>query len=194
MKIIYIGMLILWMSIPVLIYGSSMEEFEYHFYQDDSSYSFRGSFAVVAELDCLLSLVYDIEHISKFASGAKTVELIQQGDNWNVVCYTYRKFIFFENRSTWRRTLNRDKHELVFEMISSENNLRIIPEMLSSKGYYRINPDDGGYRMEYFQECKLNPEDIRDSYIKIVKEKAIEFLHEFREYTEKICVDYCYDK
>jgi hypothetical protein len=66
--------------------------------------------------------------------------------------------------------------------------------MLSSKGYYRINPDDGGYRMEYFQECKFNPDDLKDSYIKIVKEKAIEFLHEFMEYTEKICVDYCYDK
>ena len=64
MKIIYIGMLILWMSIPILIYGSSMEELEYHFSQDDSSYSFRGSFSVVEELDCLLNLVYDVEHIS----------------------------------------------------------------------------------------------------------------------------------
>ena len=51
------------------------------------------------------------------------------------------KVIFFENRSTWRRTLNRDSQELVFEMISSENNLKILPEMLSSNGYYRISPD-----------------------------------------------------
>jgi hypothetical protein len=190
MKPIYIGMLIIWMNIPVLIYSSSMEEFTYHFYQDDSSYSFLGSFAVIADLDCLLNLVFDIEHISKFALGAKTVELIRQGDNWNVVRYTYRKFIFFENRSTWRRTLNRDSQELVFEMISSENNLKILPEMLSSNGYYRISPDDAGFRLEYFQECKLNPDDLKDSYIKTVREKAIEFLKEFREYTEKTCIDY----
>ena len=188
MTMIYRGILLIWMSVPVLIFGSSIEELQYHFSQDDSSYSFRGSFIVEAELDCLLSLVYDIEHISEFASGAKSVELIRQGDNWNMVSYTYRKFIFFENRSTWRRTLNRDSQELVFEMISSENNLRIIPEMLSSKGYYRVNPDDEGYRLEYFQECRLNPDDIKDSYIKTVKKEAIEFLHEFREYVEKTCV------
>ena len=190
MTMIFRGILLIWMSVPVLIYGSSTEELQYHFFQDDSSYSFRGSFIVEAELDCLISLVFDFEHISKYASGAKAVELVRQENNWNEVRYTYRKFIFFENKSTWRRTLNRDKHELVFEMISSENNLKIMPDMLSSSGYYRISPEEKGYRLEYFQECSLDTDLLKDSYIKTVKKKAIEFLHDFREYVEKTCVHY----
>jgi hypothetical protein len=188
MTMIYRGILLIWMSVPVLIFGSSTEELQYHFSQDDSSYSFRGSFIAEAELDCLISLVYDFEHISKYASGATAVELIRQEDNWNEVRYTYRKFIFFENKSTWRRTLNRDNHELVFEMISSENNLKILPDMLSSSGYYRISPEEKGYRMEYFQECCLDTDILKDSYINKVKKEAIEFLLEFREYVEKTCV------
>ena len=98
MTMIYRGILLIWMSVPVLIYGSSTEELQYHFSQDDSSYSFRGSFIVEAELDCLISLVFDFEHISKYASGAKAVELVRQENNWNEVRYTYRKFIFFLNK------------------------------------------------------------------------------------------------
>jgi len=188
MIMIYTGVLLIWMSVPVLIYGGSTEELQYQFSQDDSSYSFRGSFIVEVEPDCLISLVYDFGHISKYASGAAAVELIRQEDNWNEVRYTYRKFIFFENKSTWRRKLNRDNHELVFEMISSENNLRILPDMLSPSGYYRISPEEKGYRMEYFQECCLDTDLIKDSYIKKVKKEAIKFLLEFREYVEKTCV------
>ena len=73
-------------------------------------------------------------------------------------------------------------------MISSENNLRIIPDLLSSNGYYRISPAEKGYWMEYFQECSLDTDSLKDYYIKTVKKEAIEFLHEFMEYVEKTCV------
>jgi len=184
----YRGILLVWMSLPVLLYGSSIEEVKFNFYQNDSAYSFRGSFIVEAELDCLISLVFDFEHISKYASGATSVEQLRQEGSWTVVSYTYRRFLFFENESIWRRTLYRDKQELVFEMISSENNLKIMPEMLFSRGYYRISPAEKGYRMEYFQECSLKPAFLKDSYIRTVKKEAIEFLQEFREYIIKTCV------
>ena len=135
---IYRGILLIWMSVPVLIYGSSTEELQYHFSQDDSSYSFHGSFIVEAELACLISLVYDFEHISKYASGATAVELIRQEDNWTEVRYTYRKFIFFENKSTWRRTLNRDDHELVFEMRHSLLKSAFIDQFFFSKDYSHL--------------------------------------------------------
>lgn len=193
MTFIYKRILLLWISIPVLVDGGSIQELKYDFHQEDSSYSFHGSFIVKADLDCLISLVFEFEHISKYASGAKAVELIRQEDSWAEVSYTYRRFLFFENKSIWRRTLYREKNELIFEMISSENNLRIMPDMLSSIGYYRISEQEGGYQIEFFQECSLSTDCLKESYIRTVRKEAIEFLLEFREYVEKTCVQYYHE-
>jgi hypothetical protein len=182
------------MGTSILLNESLPERFACQFHQDDSSYSFRGSFAIEADIDCLLIVMFEIDHISKFATGTKAVELIQQGEDWNVVRYTYRRFIFFENSSTCLRTLDRDSLELAFEMIKSENNLGMVPEMLSSRGHYRIGPDDEGHRLEYFQECKLNPGDVTASYIKTVEEETMEFLNEFWQYINRTCADHCHDE
>ena len=72
-------------------------------------------------------------------------------------------------------------------MISSRNNLSIIPEVIYSKGYYQINNENEGYSVEYFQEFKINPGILKYSYIYEAKKGAIKFLQEFKEYIEKTC-------
>ena len=181
-KIIVVALL----SLPVLLYGSKKKELDYEFIQEDNYYSFRGSFIVKAELDCLISVTYDFQHISKYTLGAKSIELVRQGENWNEVTYIYRKFIIFENKSTWRRTLKQDEQKVVFKMISSKNNINIMSKMLSSTGYYQIKQEKEGYQVEYFQECKLKPGFLKDTYINNAKE-AIKFLLKFKEYVEKTC-------
>jgi hypothetical protein len=159
----------------------------YEFIQEDTSYAFRGSFVIKAELDCLINVAYDFEHVIKYNSGAKSIELIQQGENWYKVSYTYRKLIIFENTSIWRRTLKRDEQKILFEMISNKSNISIVPEVLSSLGYYQIKPEQEGYRVEYFQECKLKPGFLKDTYINKAKKEAIKFLLEFKKYVERTC-------
>jgi len=188
MTAFYIGILLLWLNFPLLQDGSSTEEMKYDFCQSDSAYSFSGSFIIETELECLIRIVSDFRHISKYASGAKSVELIRQRNNWTEVSYTYRRFLFLENKSVWRRTLYREKLELVFELISSENNMKIMPEMRSSSGYYRIKPSDDGFQIEYFQVCNLTTDLLTTTYIRKVKEEAIKFLHDFRKYIMQTCV------
>lgn len=175
------------LSLPILLYGSKKKELDYEFMRNDNYYSFRGSFIVKAEPDCLINLIYDFKNISKYASGAKSIELVRQGENWYEVTFTYRKLLFLENQSTWRRTLNRDEHKVVFKMISNRNNLNIVPKMLFSTGYYQIRPEKEGCRVEYFQECKLMPGLLKDMYINKAKNEAIKFLREFKEYINKTC-------
>lgn len=175
------------LSLPILLYGSKKKELDYEFIQEDNYYSFRGSFIVKAEPDCLINLIYDFKNISKYASGAKSIELVRQGENWYEVTFTYRKLLFLENQSTWRRTLNRDEHKVVFKMISNRNNLNIVPKMLFYTGYYQIRPEKEGCRVEYFQECKLMPGLLKDMYINKAKNEAIKFLREFKEYINKTC-------
>ena len=188
MLIVSRNIILVLICFPFFVFGGSREDLKFDFHQNDSSYSFRGSFVVDADPDCLITVILDFEHISKYASGAAAVEMLRQGNNWTEVSYTYRRFIFPENTSVWRRTLYRDRNELVFEMISSKNNLKIMPEVLSSSGYYRIRNVENGCRMEYFQQCNLNTDFLKKTYIKSVRKEAVEFLTGFRDYVEKTCI------
>lgn len=187
MKKIYNVIIALLLCAPIFLYGIEKKEVEYEFNKDDSSYSFRGSFVVNADLDCLIDVVYKFEHISKYTSGAKSIELMRLGENWYEVTYTYRKLIFFENKSLWRRTLKRDEGKVVFEMQSNKNNIAIMPEIVSSTGYYHVKPERDGFRVEYFQECTLKPGLLKNTYISKAKKEAIKFLNLFKSYVKRNC-------
>jgi len=187
MNIFIKAILVFLTGFSALVYGSDDEEFRSEFVQEGTFYSFRGSFVVEAEYECLLDVIYRFEHISRYAAGAHSVELGCEGENWYEVTYTYQRFRIFENQSTWRRTLKRDERTVVFEMITNRTNLGIMPEMLSSQGYYHIEHENGGYRVEYFQECTLSKSLLNGVYIKTARNEAIEFLHDFKKYIENIC-------
>jgi len=187
MKELHKGIIITFLALSNLSSGNQKQELDYKFIQYDNNYSFRGRFIVKAEFDCLMNVIYNFEHISNYTSGAKSIELVRQGENWYEVTYTYRKFLIFENQSTWRRTLKRDAGKVVFEMISSKNNLSIIPDVISSAGYYQIKNEKDSYRVEYFQECKLKPGLLKDTYINKAKKEAIKFLQVFKKYISKTC-------
>jgi hypothetical protein len=187
MKDFYKIIIVALLSLPILLYGSKKKEFDYEFIQEDTSYSFRGSFNIKAKPDCLINLIYNFKNISNYTLGAKSIELVRQGENWYAVTFIYRKLLIFENQSTWRRTLNRDEYKVVFKMISNRNNSNIIPEMLSSTGYYQINPEKEGCLVEYFQECKLKPGFLKNTYINKAKKEAIRFLRVLKKYMERNC-------
>jgi hypothetical protein len=175
------------LSLPIVVSGNQEQEFEYEFIQEDTYYSFRGSFLVNAESECVIDLIYDFDNLSEYTLGAQSVELVQQGDTWYDVVYTYRKFAILKNRSTWRRTLQPDEHKIVFEMLSSENNLKMMPELLSSTGYYHVLKENDRCRVEYFQECRLKPGLFKRAYIAEAKQEAMTFLHAFKPYIERKC-------
>jgi len=187
MKELSIRILVVLLSLPVILPGIQKKGLDYEFIQNSNYYSFQGSFIVTAEFDCLINVIYDFEHISKYTVGAKSIEITRQGENWYEVTYIYRKLIIFENQSTWRRTLKRDEGKVVFEMISSKNNLNIMPEVLSSTGYYQVKPEKEGHQVEYFQECELKPGILKNTYINQAKKEAIKFLREFKDYIERTC-------
>lgn len=167
--------------------SSQAKEFDYAFMHQDNAYSFRGNFFIQAEAECLLDRIFHFEHLAEFAAGAKSIDLIRHGENWHEVAYTYRKFLIFETHSTWRRTLKRAQQQVVFEMISNQNNLDLMPTVLSSKGYYQISAEADGYRVEYFQECRLKSSYLLAAYMNQLEKEAIKFLREFKACLEKAC-------
>ncbi len=186
-KVLFKEIIITLLSLVAILKGSQNTGFDYQFIQNDSGYSFHGSFLVKAAPECLMHVFFDFEHIARYTAGAQSIELVRQGENWNEVTYTYRKFLIFENKSTWRRTLKRDEQKVVFEMISSQNNLAMLPQVVTSSGFYQIQPENTCYRIKYFQTCRLKTGLLKDAYINQAKHEAIKFLHEFNEYIERTC-------
>ncbi len=173
--------------LPVALRAGQEKGLHYEFTKNENSYSFRGRFPVKAEIACLLDVVFRFEHISRFASGAESVDLVEEGKDWNVVAYTYRRLMILENRSTWWRSLDRKDLKVEFEMLTSKNNLRILPRVVSSRGHYRIDEEEDGRRLEYFQECHLEGGILRGAYIERAEKEAKEFLEAFSNYVEGTC-------
>ncbi|MFZ5519556.1 MAG: hypothetical protein ACOY90_23220 [Candidatus Zhuqueibacterota bacterium] len=183
------GLLLALLSLSFVFSDSQHDNLNCEFIQDGNRYSFRGSFIVRATCDCLIDVIYNFEHLSEYAIGASSIEWVRSGDNSYEVTYTYRIFVIFENKSTWRRTLNSEEQKVIFEMISSENNISLMPQLLSSSGYYQIKRGQDGYQVEYFQECTVKPGLLKNSYIATARKKANEFLREFKKYIEETCVE-----
>ncbi len=181
------GIIILLLSASAVLSGSPDRGMTHEFLRDDASYSFRGSFHVKADPECLIDVVFDIKHIINFTAGARSIELLDQGNSWNEVQYVYRRYMIFENTSSWRRTLNKDEQKVAFEMIFNQNNMGIMPDILASSGYYQITPGETECRIEYYQTCTLKPGFLKDTFINRAEKEAIEFLREFKDYVIKTC-------
>lgn len=160
---------------------------QYKFTQTDSSYTFYGRFIIHADTECLLQIFFNYEHIRALAPDAKEVLLTDEGDDWNKIHYTYQKFNYFENKSLWHRKLDKENQRVVFTLISSENNKTIMPEMISSSGFYQAKQRGNDIIVEYYQQCKITKSSITNMYLSRVKKEAIQFMKRFSKYTNKKC-------
>ncbi|MBC8321880.1 MAG: hypothetical protein H8E34_14310 [Bacteroidetes bacterium] len=157
------------------------------FTQTDSSYTFKGSFNIKANPECLLEITFKYAHVRALAPDAKEVLLIGEGSNWNQISYIYQEFIFFRNKTIWHRTLDKENKRVDFTLMSSENNTAVMPQMISSSGYYQIKQQEEYLIVEYYQQCILTEESITKLYLGRAKKDAIKFIHKLSEYAETYC-------
>jgi len=186
MKELSKGIIVALLSLPLVLTGSQREKLDYEFIREKNYYSFQGRIVVKTDLECLISILYDFKHLANIESSAKSIVLLREGENWYEACHTFKK-LFFKHESIWRKTLKQDEKRIVFEMISHKHNSGLMPEVLSSTGYYQIKLEEEGYKVEYFQECKLKSALLKGAYIKKAKKEAIKFMRELKEYIEKTC-------
>ena len=70
------------LSVPFVVSGSQEKEFDYEFNQEDTYYSFRGSFLVHAESDSVIDVIYDFNNLSEYTVGAQSVDLFVKMKNF----------------------------------------------------------------------------------------------------------------
>ncbi len=188
MNQVRILILILFVFVGAQTSANERDSIQYKFTESGSGYSFHGSFRIKANARCLIDVVFQHQHIRALAIEANEVILIDKGESWNKIAYTYQRFHFFENKSVWLRNLDEDSLRVDFTLVSSENNRAIMPDMTSSSGYYKITPHSKYCIVEYFQKCLLSAEVLSKPTIKAAKREAIEFIYWFSEYANRICI------
>lgn len=158
----------------------------YELSRNGNLYTFHGSFRTPSGGDCLLSILYDFDHLRKFVTSPNAFSLLQKGINWYDFCCTYR-VLHSENKLIYRKTLKREEQKVTFKMIAGRQNIKLIPEVLSSSGYYEIRPEKDGYQVIYLHQDRLSPSFCRELYLYLAKKEAVKFLQGLKNYVEKEC-------
>ena len=158
----------------------------YELSRDGNLYTFHGSFRTFSDRDCLLNILYDFDHLTKFVTYPNAFSLLQKADNWYDFCCTYR-VLLSENKLVYRKTLKKEERKVTFEMIAGRQNIKLIPEVLSSSGYFEILPEKDGHQVVYLHQDRLSPSFSRDIYLYLAKKEAVKFLQELKNYVERQC-------
>jgi hypothetical protein len=161
------------------------------FSRTDTTYLFKGSFDIVGDIigdiDSVMPIFFEYDHVKALSPDAKNVELIEQGESWNTISFVYGIFPNYENESIWYRVVDPERNRVDFNLVSSKNSHAIMPQMVSSSGFYHIYRSNDTITIEYCQQCLLTKSLITDLYLQAVKKRAIEFIYLFKEYAINYC-------
>jgi hypothetical protein len=165
---------------------SSSDNVHYTFSRHGNVYNFVGEFPVKNNMNCLLDIISDFDHIKKIHNSADSVELVRKRSHSYDVCYFYQR-MFMKAKTTFRRTPNKKRRIVTSVMINHEQNSKLFPNLLASRGYYRIREDKTGCRFEYFREFEIEPKPLDSLYVYMAKKEAVKHLYDIKEYVEKTC-------
>jgi hypothetical protein len=164
----------------------SANEASYKFTRQGNIYSFVGKFPVNKNINCLLDIISDFDHIKRIHNSADSVELIRKSSHSYDVRYSYQR-LFLKAKTTFRRVPNKKRRIVTSVMIDHEQNSNLFPKLLASRGYYLIREDKTGCWFEYFREFEIESKSLDSLYIYIAKKEAIKHLYDIKEYIEKNC-------
>lgn len=154
-----------------------------------NNYIFQGKIFVNANVYCVIHIIYDFKHLKHILTSADSIDFVREGRNWYEARFTYR-YLIFQNKIIYRRILKQEENKVAFEMVSCEQNSKLLPQILSSNGYYEISTEKGGSWVTYFQESKLEHSTLEwkiffsETY---AKKEAMRFLKNLKKYTEATC-------
>jgi len=157
---------------------------DYTFKQSGNNYSFQGSFFISSKPENITGLVCDFNNIAAYSADARSITLVQTGQNWYDVSFIYQRLGFIKNHSTWHRELYPDDHIIRFTMISNSTSPRFLPQIEKSSGFYQVRPEYNGSRIIFYQEGQVSSGWLSKTYIKLAEIEAVDFLAEFRIFIE----------
>jgi len=151
-------------------------------------YLFRASVFIKAESACVLETIYQFFHLQQLLKGeADVVELLRQGENHYDVRLVHKGKLYVID-TVYRRSLQKNMNRVAFELLETKQEGRMIPKILSSKGYYALETVKGGVKVNYFEETKISTSrwDPRSTgLVEIVERDTLSFFKTLKKYAEQ---------
>ncbi len=165
---------------------SLSDNVRYKFSRHGNVYSFVGEFPVKNNMNCLLDVMYNIDHLKRFNRSVDDIKLLRRDDLSYEAHYSYHK-LFLKAKTAFRRTQDKNKRIVKSVMIEHEQNNNVFPKPLASHGHYRIKEDKSGRWFEYFRECEIESKTLDRLYFYLAEKEAIKHLYDMKDYIEKTC-------
>lgn len=166
--------------------STTKEGVEYEERREGGELVFTGWFDIDADPEHVLSTLFDFDHLKKFMTIPRSVELVEQGEEWHEVEYGYRLFLL-PIRGRFRRTLKRADRRIDFDMAEVRPQLPLVPRVASYSGHYRLEPRDGGCRVEYHERVGLRPAVAAALFTGRGGRELAGFLAGTKRYLERVC-------
>lgn len=158
----------------------------YTFIMSDTFYAFSGSFYARVDKNCLMDVSYSAKHKKNY-NEASDIEVITENKDWYVSRYTIKKYLLLENRSEWITVRDNVKGRIDFRMLCNKSSLGVADVVKSSFGYYQFTPYRQGYRVEYYQECRVMNNHLAKIYLESSKDEILKYFTGYKTYLLKIC-------
>lgn len=161
--------------------SSAAAESAYEFINDGTRYTFVFRFTVAATPDEALDLLYGFEHLKRFSRRASDVALLDEGDGWQTVRFTYSTWLW-SMHTTFRRELDRPNRRVVFHMIEADRSGLPVPLPTASSGEYRVEPVPDGVRVVYRQSADNRDSFMLGAWIALARSEAVLFSRDLEAY------------
>jgi len=154
----------------------------------DDLYLFRASVFIKSEPVCVLETIYQFYHLQQLLKeDADVVRLLrQEKDHYDVRLVHKGKLYVID--TVYRRSLQKDQRRVAFELLETKQEGRMIPKILSSKGYYALQTVKGGVKVNYFEETRIATArwDPRSAgLVEVVERDTLSFLKNLKKYAEQ---------
>lgn len=156
-------------------------EAPYTFTQDGSRYTFVFSFVVAAEPDEVLDAVYPFADLQRFSRRASSVELLDEGDGWQTVRFSYATWLS-RMSTTFRRELDRPGRRIRFRMLEARRTGLPMPLPTASSGEYRLDSVAHGVRVTYRQTAETRDTILLRPWMARARSEAILFSRDLETY------------
>ena len=153
----------------------------YTFIEQGQRDTFRFEFNVDASPDDVLAVLYPFANLKQYSRTASTVELLDNGPDWQTVRYTYATELWSIS-TTFLREIDRRDHSIRFHMIEARRTGLPVPLPTASSGEYRLEAIDGGVHVTYVQMAETPDTLLRGPWTGRAHSEAVLFSQDVESY------------
>jgi hypothetical protein len=156
----------------------------YDFTRDKGHYILNASIFINSDIPTIVNLVYEFNNVKRFFRQAEAIEKLSESQDHFDMRLHYR-YLGFRAYAVYRRILSPDNKRIYFRLISYKTNSELVPEVMSSEGYYEVKPVKSGVLLTLHHDTTLKSNSPVIGRLLVKKEDSFKYLEDIKKYAEK---------